>query len=168
MSSSSLSTQIGPTSMSDAQATALGLKTYLGNHTGAIAYNGGNTATLTLQNPGAMGTISATNNCDLIPYQTKDGNWRLKFNITISCNSISRTAMYLQIAGIVYATLSGGGGQMINSMPQRNQSVSGGDVTDSYAGSAGNNLIHLHSAGTFDVYAYEGDVRLDSKPTWAY
>lgn len=59
-----------PTALTDAQATALGMKAYFHGTT----YNGGNAPTVSGSGFSNLRSL-------FIPYQMQDGTWRMRFNI---------------------------------------------------------------------------------------
>jgi hypothetical protein len=144
-----------PTALDDATATRLGLKVYVHG----TSYNGGNAPTVTLT--GGGGTLSSVPFSSFIPYQTSDGSWRMKFNITVLVSSTARTAANFAIAGVTYFNTAPGDGQV----------VSGGVVSVaagiSYAGNS-SDINTSHTSATAGEYWFSGDVKLASKTTWAY
>lgn len=148
-----------PTALSDSQATALGMKIYA--HGGS--YNGGNAPTITLFAGG--GTLSQVAQADFIPYQMSDGTWRCKFNIVPILSSTSRTEITISIAGLTFFDNTSGGGD--------GQAVGGGSAyqTAAYFTYAVNNTGRIraaHASIATAEYWFSGDVKLASKPTWAY
>jgi len=143
-----------PTALSDSQATALGLKRYAHG----TSYNSGINPTVTLNSGG--GTLSSVALADFIPYQMSDGTWRMKLNIDVTVSSTSRTGAQLGINGVAFFVSNAG------------QSISGSpyDATTILAAYAGvsSAIVFAHSSATTTGYFASGDVRLASKPTWAY
>jgi hypothetical protein len=143
------------TNLDDATATRLGLKQYLHG----TSYNGGNAPTVTSSQAGF-----SVNRAVFVPYQTQDGAWRLKFNITAAFTSATITSNVTTIAGTVFKSTTNNY-QPAFGMPIGNTlgiyqayvSPSTGALT----------LITPSTPGVTGV-AYSGDVELDSKPTWAY
>lgn len=150
--------------LDDATATRLGLKQYLADKAGGandIAYFGGNKATLTASDNVTV-AISSVTRAVLIPYQTQDGNWRLKFNINFVLPSATRTTASVFINGVTSATY--------------NQATSSSAVTSTatniwslcYASTNPVRIQSLHASAATTEYIYSGDIELASKPTWAY
>jgi len=141
--STRLDAQEAPTSMSDALATKLGLKTYYHGTT----YNGGIAPTVSGITPGRA---------SFVPYQVQDGGWRLRFNIEGSMSSSSTATA--TINGVVFhasytqAVVTQGGGPV-----QGTASTNGGGASIGAAFSSAVTGVRL-----------SGDVELASKPTWAY
>lgn len=139
-------------SLSDAQATILGLKQYLHGTT----YNGGIAPTVTCGQAGF-----AVGRAVFVPYQMQDGSWRLKFNITSNFTSATITSVTVSIAGISFKT---GTIQSVSSLFLSNVNPS-----RSYANpTTGDVLVSITVSSTAAGVNISGDVELDSKPTWAY
>jgi hypothetical protein len=142
-----------PTLMDDATATALGYKVY--SH--GTSYNGGNAPTVAYN--GGGGSLSSVELADFIPYQMSNGTWRMKFNIAVTVSSTSRTELSITVAGVTF--------------PSMNQAISAAVGTSAaymslpYATST--NIFGVsHANATATGYRFSGDVKLVSKPTWAY
>ena len=149
------SAAILPTSMTDSDATALGYKVYKAG----VSYNGGNSFTFS-----ATGTSGVGYDADFIPYQTQDGDWRLRGNfyysytsgglnyIAILCTNIlakNIANMYYAVAVDIY---SGATAQACKGRIQ-----------------GGWNGFELWSYNTAANKWYVSfDIALDSKPNWAY
>ena len=149
-----VSTATMPTSMTDAEATRLGLKTY--SH--GTTYTGSpNSPTIILFVGG--GTLTSVQQGDFIPYQTQDGNWRLKFSVSVAVSSTARVEVVLRVAGVVSAafvqTFAGSTNAQV-AMTRLRNTASGGDI----------NLEHPSTI--IDNYYASGDIKLTSKPSWAY
>jgi predicted anti-sigma-YlaC factor YlaD len=151
MTQKSLMDAAGPTGMSDAVATMLGLKSY--SH--GTTYNGGIAPTVTLGAGG--GSISSVALSSFIPYQVQSGAWRLKFTIALNVNLVSRANLPVIIAGIVYANTYQFG-------------VAGTTDAQAFAVYTEPSASQLQIAGTVTAsfYSMSFDVLLASKPTWAY
>ena len=153
-----VSTATMPTSLTDAEATRLGLKSY--SH--GTTYNGGIAPTVTLS--GGGGSLSSVQLGQFIPRQMQDGSWRLEFNLAVTVSSLSRGAAIFAVNGVIFKNV--GGSQII--------SVSGSSLVASfnpqYIKVDGNaNTIQIqHVAITTDNYTLSGSVPLESRPTWAY
>jgi len=144
-----------PTALSDAAATSLGMKVYVGDGT---TYNGGNAATITFSS--SAGSISYDYS-SLIPYQMQDGTWRLKGNIGGTGSATNRTYGSATVAGITSIAES----QAISA------SVSdvAGTMQVAYITASSNTFTLYHAAaGSGDQYQWSFDIALASKPTWAY
>lgn len=141
------------TAMGDVLATQLGYKRY--QH-GTI-YNGGNAPTVTLAAGG--GTLSSVNLTSFIPYQTQEGSWRLRFNVTVTLSSTARTTVRLNVAGVTFAG-------SFQSLSGNNNQVSA--VGGAYTRSGGGDMEMFYSSVSATEHYFSGDVDLASKPTWAY
>jgi hypothetical protein len=143
-------------SLDDATATQLGLKQYLHGTT----YNGGIAPTVVI---GANVTnIGTVNRAAFIPYQTQDGAWRLRMNITTSgSTSTSAITHQIGITGVVFKNITG-----------FNQSLAwANDAATSYTVVLINtNQVYIaHPSSIAPTgYNFSGDVELNAKPTWAY
>lgn len=142
-----------PASMSDSEATALGYFQYFHGTT----YNGGIAPTV-------AGSTATVRNGAFVPYQTKAGAWRLRFNISVDTTATARTSYALTVNGVVWKTLSGTGtfhavtGMVCSASAAPLTYVPGGSNTVEFAYPSSSQACHISS----------GDVELDSKPTWAY
>jgi hypothetical protein len=92
-----------------------------------------------------------------LPYQTREGLWRLRFNIEGTVSSSVRTSYSATISGVTF-------------LLGTNQSASGdgSGLTDApkiSTGSNNGNINFSHSSNTTDAYRASGDVDLASKPT---
>jgi hypothetical protein len=135
--------------MTDAEATRLGLKTYLhgGSYVSGLA-------------PTVTGTISATTTSRgaFVPYQMQDGAWRMKFNIKGTAAAVAFNNF--TIAGILSAA--------VDQVVIMYQADSGITYTTQASLPASGNLVSWRvNAVTSSIILY-GDVELASKPTWAY
>jgi hypothetical protein len=139
-----------PTSMSDAKATIFGYKSY--SH--GVTYNGGNAPTITLASGG--GTLSSIDNSSFIPYLTQAGVWRLRGNFTANVSNTTRTNAWFAIAGVGIALTQAAFGA----------SQPGTNINRARAGS---DQIQIdHASGSTTAYYVSFDIRITSKPTWAY
>lgn len=143
-------------SLSDAQATRLGLKQYLHGTT----YNGGIAPTVTLNAGG--GSLSGVQRAVFMPYQMQDGTWRLKFNVAVVLDAVSRTQVSIAVNGIT--SKNAAATQAICAF---------GNNTSAYVAlqgvDANTNILYWHGASTSATnFRFSGDIELDSKPTWAY
>ena len=147
-----VSTATMPTSMTDAEATRLGLKVYnIGTTYNAIAI------TFT----SAIAQTYTTTFSSLIPYQMQSGAWRLRFNITgtFSSSVTANTDITIDLSGV-----NSGGGQPAIAVA----GASGSALYPTTYGVAAP-LRFNFSLSTANTYAaLSGDVALASKPTWAY
>jgi len=134
-----------PTQMTNAQATALGLKIYQHGTT----YNNGIAPT--------VGGVVSVQQGQFIPYQMQDGSWRMKFNVGYT--QASSTTYDFTINGVEFITP----GQAVS------VNFNGGASTLSYSmtNTSGNTII-LRGSANLTQPSVSGDVRLASKPTWAY
>lgn len=137
------------TGFSNAAATALGLKVY--DHSGT--YNGGGAPTLT--------GVSTTDYTAFIPYQVQDGSWRLKFNIIATQSAASSWSV--TVNGVTFKDIGGNNQLSVNSR----QSSGANSGFLSYATGNSGVLAAAFSGSNADIQI-DGDVPLESKPTWAY
>lgn len=141
----------GYPSSDDVSLTIAGRKIY--SH--GTTYAGGAAPTITLS--GGGGSLSSVDLSHFIPYQMGDSSWRMKFNVIVTLSSTSRTGASLSINGV---TFDGSLQQAISG------SSSSGNLVAGYATSS---LIGVeHSSASTASYKFSGDVKLSSKPTWAY
>ncbi len=150
-----------PTTFSDIQATAKGVKGYLADLSAGpndIAYNGGVKATIT--KTAGNGTMSSVPFAVLYPYKTSAGTWRLRGNIQIAVSSTSRTSIEFSINGITTVSFA---------QPGAGCADPNGDVTANSSFKSGTNALQwFHSAVTVSTYQVSFDIALASAPTWAY
>jgi hypothetical protein len=105
--------------------------------------------------------IASLDRAVAIPYQTNDGAWRLRGNVTWDVASGPRATATLTISGVTFKT------------GYARQAASGGTnnaalgVTGVYATSGGSAITVQHVSGTTTLYFLAFDLELDSKPTWA-
>lgn len=141
------------TAMDDAEATRLGLKSYAHG----TSYNNSVAPTITLSAGG--GSLSSIAHSDFMPYQMQDGSWRMRLSFSAVVSSTSRSFAEFTVQGVL--------------SPNITQAVSG------YSGSAAevqkgtmdnstNTFTVAHVTATTTSYRMSGDVRLNTKPTWAY
>jgi len=102
-------------------------------------------------------TLGTTHLNKHYPYEVSDGTWRVRFNIIMSVTSAGATVIFEDL-GHVFATVAG-----------HKQDISGhsgtnGTILHCYVESGGNKIYM--SGGTGTVWAFSGDVLLDSKPTY--
>ena len=137
-------------SLSNAQATIMGLKQYLHGTT----YNGGIAPTVTCPQAGF-----SVSKAVFIPYQLQDLIWRCKIQMFATFTSATITSINLSVNGLASPAVQIGVG-----------SLSGTIVAiQTYSNSGGSNVITISvpSSTTSGVYCYL-DIELSSKPTWAY
>lgn len=142
-----------PTTLTDAQATALGYKTYSSGTT----YNGGLAPTITLSAGG--GTLTSVSYSYFIPYQVQDATWRMRFNLTISVSSTARSSATITINGVTFLNSAYSSVSGYNSAVQVNAAAV---LTNS------SNVYMEHGTTLTTSYGWSGDVQLNAKPTWAY
>jgi hypothetical protein len=154
MTQKALQDAVGPTGMSDAVATMMGLKVY--SH--GTTYTGSpNSPTVTLTS--GSGTLSSVTLAKCIPYQVQDGTWRMRFSLTAALSSAARSVIGLSIAGVTF--------------PAQDQGVGGNNAgaaatTYAVASASGSQVTMGYPSATTDTAIFSGDVALASKPTWAY
>lgn len=129
---------------------------YLGGASGSQTYNG-----IALN-------VTGTNSFSLsravfLPYQTKDGAWRMRFNIFGNIGAGSITNEVLTIAGVTFKNIS-------NWYQPVSVSNTGGWAGDQGHANPNASTIQIYTNGSIGSVGVgvSGDVELDSKPTWAY
>jgi len=150
------------TNLSNTQATAMGLKSYLADVSGGandVAYNGGIKATIA-RNAG-NGTLSSITRSVLIPYQMQDGTWRLKVMIQAVLSATSRTNFDFTVNGVVFKNIAG----LYQSWGLLFVDAAG----NSYVNPNTNVVSAVIGTATASTGWYiAGDWELNVKPTWAY
>ena len=125
-----------PTQMTDALATKLGYKEY----------------TLTFTSTPAGWTVQRAIG---IPYQTQNGNWRLRFNI--SATVTAGTSIASTVVGVTFSS----------SYALQAIAVFGDIAGSRGRASAGSGEIRVEHTSADGNFNCSGDVELDSKPSWA-
>lgn len=146
-----------PVNASDSAATILGQKIY--SH--GTTYNGGIAPTITLASGG--GTLSSVQQGEFTPKKMQDGSWRCVFNVDVTVSSTSRSNVSFAVNGLTFYN-SSGGGQPITGYPY----LVGTSPYYSVANPGAGTFNIAHAAASSTEYAFSGDVKLASKPTWAY
>lgn len=143
-----------PTTQTDILATKAGQKSYLHG----TAYNSSIAPTVT-------GSVAFTNvyRGEFIPYQMQNGSWRMRFNITGSVASGSRTGQDILINGITSKNINASARQAVNSY-----SAASATMSVAWFENNSNQITIRHTSTTTTEYHVSGDVALESKPTWAY
>ena len=141
-----VSTATMPTSMTDAEATRLGLK----------VYSHGTTYTGSPNSPTVTGNAGFSHiGSSFIPYQVQSGSWRLRLNISYSQNSSSNADVL--VAGI---------------LPLRDSALSAAhNAAETFLMArtiAGSNQLVVRAGVATTTFCVSGDVELASKPTWAF
>jgi hypothetical protein len=142
------------TSLSDVQATSMGLKQYFHGTT----YNGGNAPTLA----GWSGSPSIVQGM-FIPYQMNDGAWRIKGNICV-LGFTSTDDLSLTVNGIlagVYPTYPA-----ITTMTADIGNATTGLFRHYISGNT--NVFRLINTNVFSEATLTFDFPLNAKPNWAY
>jgi hypothetical protein len=147
-----------PTVYADAEATRMGLKSYLHG----TAYNGGVSPTITLT--GGGGSLTSVIRSSFIPYQLQDGRWRLKANFNVQLSGLTRVSVDFSINGITIKNTS----LMFQPIIGYQFDVPSATVGYCYASPNSSALVLNHSSAATTVYGVSGDIELESKPTWAY
>lgn len=142
--------------LDNASATRLGLKPYVHG----TSYNGSVAPTVTLS--GGGGSLSSVPLAEFIPYQLQDGTWHCKLTMQISVSSTSRTTANIAVNGLTFASV-GGNGQAVAGWED-----SGSTAKYAVAKSNSGTFEIAHAATNSTAYYIMGDVKLASKPTWAY
>jgi hypothetical protein len=94
------------------------------------------------------------------PYKTKDGVWRMTFNIVGAASSATRTVFVVSIFGVTFKNTAG-------FFQDVSGQTSGSIANNSYANPGAATIRMDHASATTTAYIWSGDVELDSKPTWA-
>ena len=147
-----VSTATMPTSMTDAEATRLGLKVYLHN----VSYNS-ITPTISMVAGSSLTSVTVG---EFIPYLTQGGVWRLKFSAAMIVSSAARAVAAFAVVGVttpaVYQAIA--------------TTVLGGAVPcQGYTDNASSAfMVIVHASATTGNYICAGDIALAAKPTWAY
>lgn len=125
------------------------------------SYNGAGAPTVTLN--GGGGSLIAVKQGDFMPYQLNDGTWRMRFNIMCTLSSTGRTTAQLAVAGITNYNNTGDGQSISGTL---NASV---PFINAIAENNTNLFTILYStSSTITEVWTSGDIRLNSKPTWAF
>lgn len=143
-----VSTATMPTSMTDVEATRLGLKVYV--HGGS--YVSGLAPTMT-----ATGIVVRWGH--FMPYQVQDGSWRLRFNFGSDVSPATTVSVsvvgVLTPSSLAEQTFCGVG--LSGAVP----------AAQAWIASSSNVFTIRYSATSGQAFG-SGDVALASKPTWAY
>jgi hypothetical protein len=142
-------------SLSDVQATILGLKQYLHGTT----YNGGNAPTVASAQAGF-----AVQRAIFIPYQCQDGSWRCKFNICAGITAASLTSIIMTVNGIVAKNST----NYLQSVSGYQNTAGNAVASATFVGSNSNQIVANFVTATVTYTNASGDVELNAKPTWAY
>lgn len=140
---------LDPTQMSDILATKLGYKEY---HHGT-AYNGGNSPTITYDTNTGLNIIYGA----FIPYQTQDGNWRCRFNITLTGSNSTNHSF--TVAGLTTRNIANF---------HQGYALNGGGATTTASVSPNSGSFNATFGSSVSSVRCMGELVLDSKPTWAY
>lgn len=148
------------TSLSDVQATRMGLKMYRCDKSGGAndtAYNGGNKATVAAVSGATLNSVAG---CKLFPYQLQDGTWALKIGMQLSTSGTND--MTLSINGFIS---SSGFGNQACALSQQTGFTQ--RVSSCHTG-VGTAVIAIVFTEGVSIFSFNGDFILNSKPTWAY
>ena len=138
-----------PTVMDDATATRLGLKEY----TNGVPYAGG----ISLAVGGQF--LNSTSLVSVFPRQDQSGSWWIKIQIIIAMASGTNGDFYI----------TGCPGHATKSYPVSVVGISSASAARGYSGLGGVDItIPARFAVAVSDYAVIGDIKLASKPTWAY
>ncbi len=150
----SASLKLNTASLTDEDATRLGLKEY--SH--GTAYKSGNIPEITLTS--GVGTLSSVSGCTFIPIQMQDGSWQVRFMGRCDVSSIARTGATFSIAGLTFADrtryeIAGG--------------VTGSILNECQSVNNTSTFVYIHASATTDRYNFaSGFIPLSAKPLWAY
>ena len=152
MTQKSLNDAVGPTGMSDATATMLGLKSY----SAGTAYNGGGTPTFSTTPAGFVLLFS-----QFMPYQMQDGKWRLRMSLSYNATSATNLDLFLNVGLLSTLTSS----YALYAAPTSGIVPVMSEI--GYASSVLSQII-ARTASACNGANISGDIALDIKPTWAY
>lgn len=96
----------------------------------------------------------------LVPYQTLEGSWRLRFNIYGTVASGARTSYTLTFSGVTFKNVA-------NYYQACDCYHVGTEVGICYASPNTGDVTVNHVSNTVTFYGFSGDVELNGKPTWA-
>lgn len=100
----------------------------------------------------------------LVPYQTVDGAWRLRFNVTVTWTSASVSGLAATLSGVTFKNIANFY-QAVNGTPL---SSTNQEIWQCYVSANTGTISAIWpSANTTTGMMLSGDVELDSKPTWA-
>ena len=153
---STVSTATMPTSMTDAEATRLGLKSYV--HGGS--YVSGLAPTVTLSTGG--GTLTTVVKGNFTPRQLQDGSWRALIYIGVTVSITARTGLGLAVVGITSKNTTDLFQPLYLAVGQTTV------VSNVYIAPNSNVFTCAYASASTTQFWYGGDIELDSKPTWAY
>lgn len=105
------------------------------------------------------GTNWTTVRAVFVPYQTSPSRWRVRFNITGTVSSASRTTYTVTVAGIVARNVA-------NDFQSLSGFGSANLVTACFATPNAATLTWGHATATTTAYFCSGDIELESQPTW--
>lgn len=147
---------VDPTTLSDSDATRMGLKQYVND----TSYNGGNSTTVSGSGFTIGGTTWATTRGVFVPYEIQDGSWRLRLNL-VGISSLATTTATLSVSGVTYKNTSAfyqactaWWGTML--------------AARAYANPNSTDIITDLIGGSNTTISISADLELDSKPNWAY
>jgi len=144
-----------PTAMTNTVATRLGYKQYLSG----TNYNGGVSPTTTA-------TSCTVARAAFVPYKMQGGEWRCKFNITMTrATGSSITDLTVTIVGVVFKNVASNNQAV--SMSASNLS-SDANIGHAAVVNNTNTLFGAFASNNILTLRVSGDVELDSIPTWAY
>ena len=147
-----VSTATMPTSMTNAEATRLGLKSY----SAGTAYNGGGTPTFSTTPAGFVLLFS-----QFMPYQMQDGKWRLRMSFSYNATSATNLDLFLNV-GLVSTHTSG---YALYAAPTSGIVPVMSEI--GYVSSVLSQII-ARTASACNGANISGDFALDIKPTWAW
>jgi hypothetical protein len=148
-----------PTSLTDADATRMGLKRYLWVGGVSTAYNGGVVPSLSATN--ILNTTASK--AVLIPYQMQDGTWRLKFHLRVAL-SASTTSISVTINGVTFSASDSFEEVCVFRQTADNTTAH----LAGYIGGGNGTVTGITISTAVSGGAWFGDASLSSKPTWAY
>ncbi len=148
-----------PTQLPDDIATKLGLKVYSADMGTGTAGPDITVGFSTFTDRGSQ----------FIPYQMQDGNWRMRFNISVRAGTTSSSSEDITLTGVTFANPDSTFRQPVNvRIYNSSSSLSGyGDIYHTNPGLSTISVNKVSPGTTWNHLDISGDVALDAKPTWA-
>lgn len=147
---------LDPQQLSDEVATRMGLRVYNSDLAGVDGPN--------VDMDGSTNISQA----DFIPYQTQDGSWRMRFNLSIRRGSVLSTAATITISGISFEDNVTNRQVVAVHLYNSSSSISSQGAVDlQYCNPGTNTIIVNRNGSNFNHCDASGDVKIAGKPTWA-
>lgn len=156
-----LETSNAPTNPATSASGDLVNKTYLDANAPAKQYVSGTAYTNGTPTVSQVSFTLSVVRGVLIPYQTSDGAWRLRFNMAATQSSAARSSMDIQISGITFKNVT-------NYRPPVTFAFGAGTKFYRCGANFTSNQIWAYFPSTTTTwFSWSGDVELNGKPTWA-